>query len=94
MGKHFTKLEKSANNFTKFVEFANNFMKFVEFAYNFTKFVGLTKYFYEARRRCEQLNKVCGTRQQLLESPVKPTKTLWSLLIGRSDLSAWKFFFI
>ena len=49
--------------FTKFIEAANNFAKSVEFANSFMKFAGLANNFDKLRRSCEQLYKVCGTRQ-------------------------------
>ena len=77
VGKHFTRSIKITNNFRKFVEFAKTYevrrirqqlyenlpTTLREFANNFTKFVGLAKDFYEVRRSCEQLYKVCGTCQ-------------------------------
>ena len=81
VGKHFTKFIKFANNFTKFAEFANNFTKLAEVRKNFAKFANSQT-----------------TLQSSWDSPttfgksIRPPKTLWSFWIGRSDLSAWKFF--
>ena len=65
-------------------------MKFVELASHFMKFVGLAENFYEVHRSCEQLYKVHGTCLTFCKA-TRPSKTLWSLYFGRSDLSTWAF---
>ena len=58
----FIKFVEAANNFKK-LGVRKNFAKFLKFAKNLKKFVGLANNFYEGRRSCEQLCKVCGTCQ-------------------------------
>ena len=75
---NFMKIVEFAVNFTKFVNLPTTlqssrdsqttFMMFVEAANNFTKLAEERK-LHNIRKRCKQLYKVCGTCQQLLESP-------------------------
>ena len=57
------KLVETANNFKKLAEVRKNCVKFLKFANNLTKFVGLANNFYEGRRSCRQLCKVCETHK-------------------------------
>ena len=57
------KFIEAANNFKKLPKMRKNFAKFVKLVNNLAKFVGLANNFYEVRKSCEQLYRVCGTRQ-------------------------------
>ena len=90
------------NNFTKFVEFTNNFTEFLELTSKFYevhrsceqlyKVSRSEKKFCKVHKILKQLWEVHGDLQITFGKSVKPTKTLWSVWIGRLDLSAWKFF--
>ena len=56
------KFIEAANNFKKLAEVRKKFAKFIKFVNNLMKFVGLINNFYEVRRSCKQLYKVCGAR--------------------------------
>ena len=78
-----TKLVEVGKHFTRLLKFANNFTKFVEFANNFMKFVEFASNFTKFVGLAKNFWKVRKTCKKFMK-----------FVIGRSDLSAWKFFFI
>ena len=101
---NFLKLAEFVNNFRKFAEFANNFTKFVGLTNNFYKACRSCKQLCKVSRSEKNFTKFAKFRNNFTKFVGLPNN-LWTVCktcknfldsegfwIGRSDLSAWKFF--
>ena len=89
----FAKIVEAANNLTKLVEVGKHFTRLLKFANNFTKFVEFANNFMKFVEFASNFTKFVGLAKNFWKVR-KTCKKFMKFVIGRSDLSAWKFFFI